>query len=99
MGADDIGQEWIVDCRNYNNAMNDMSPSSRTYFVEILCLHYNHELADCLIKCFVDELSDEEANARLASWQVQRPLAITSADVPNLDDALTPYSCNTPFKR
>lgn len=52
--------------------MNDLSPDGRTDYIQKLIKHYNPDLADTVINCYLDGLSDEEANFVLAKFGVKR---------------------------
>jgi hypothetical protein len=70
--ADEEGQVWICGSIFWNRFMNVMLPLERTVFLNKLVSLYNPLMADAVIHCYLNELSDEEADDHLVPYGIKR---------------------------
>jgi hypothetical protein len=70
--ADELGQVWICGSIFWNRLMNVMIPTERTDFLKKLISLYDPPMADAVIHCYLNDLSDTEANEYLRQYGIKR---------------------------
>ena len=70
--ADEIGQVWICGSWFWNRLMSDMIPTERAVFLKKLITLYDSPMADAVIHCYLDDLTDADANAYLLPFHIGR---------------------------
>ena len=70
--ADEIGQVWICGSWFWNRLMGDMIPTDRAVFLTKLIALYDSRMADAVIHCYLDDLTDADANAYLLPFHIGR---------------------------
>lgn len=70
--ADEEGQVWICGSIFWNRFMNVMNPLERIDYLKKLVSLYDPLMADAVIHCYLEELSDEEADAYLLRYGIKR---------------------------
>jgi hypothetical protein len=80
--ADEVGQVWICDCLFWNRLMGGVTPfnpSQRIDFLASLVIHYNTPLADAVFHCYQEDMTDEQANAYLSPFGMERNFSVTKS--------------------